>query len=130
MWWMKNFPDGHQTPHNTECVYTMISLCWVLLSPTGSAGFIYISLTSVFIDSSDILSDPLSVTTRPTSYLSILLNVLWACACGIHIFRCIWLLFLAFDLRCICYILVNLFLRTSGLSPEDGSRQLLKHCDC
>ena len=56
VWWMTNFPDGHQKPHNTECAYTTISLCWVLLSPTGSAAFIYISLTSVFIDSSDILS--------------------------------------------------------------------------
>jgi hypothetical protein len=41
VWWMTNFPDGHQKPHNTECAYTTISLCWVLLSPTGSAAFIY-----------------------------------------------------------------------------------------
>jgi len=60
--------------------------------------------------------------------LSTLLNVLWACACGIHISSCIWLLFLVFDLWSVCCILVNLFLRTGGFSPEDGSRQLLKNC--
>ena len=72
---MKKFPDGHKKCHNTECVYTIVSLCWVLFSPTGSAGFIYISLTSVFTDS----SDQLCTTGRPTSYLSLLLNGLWAC---------------------------------------------------
>ena len=60
--------------HNTECVYTIISLCWVLLSPPGSSGFIYISLTSVFIDSSDVLSAQLCMSGRPTSYLSTLLK--------------------------------------------------------
>jgi len=95
---MKNFPDGHKKPHNTECVYTMIPLRLVFLLPTGSAGFIYISLTSVFNDSSDVLPDQLCTTGRPTSYLSTLLNGFWACAHGICIFSCIWLLFLSFDL--------------------------------
>jgi hypothetical protein len=65
---MKNFPDGHQKHHNTECVHTVISLRLVLLLTAGSAGFMHISLTSVFIDSSDVLSSKLCTTDRPTSY--------------------------------------------------------------
>jgi len=65
---MKNFGNGHQKPHNTERVHTMIPLRWVLLSPTESAGFIYISLTSIFNDSSHVLTDQLCMTGSPTSY--------------------------------------------------------------